>query len=200
MRVEPVRRLNDDPSAVVILAHGGRADSREPTRNRQLTYLWQLAHSRSLARALTGTNVQIWRLRYRYRGWNGSAQDPVHDLRWAIDHASGPVVLVGHSMGGRACTYAASSPKVMAVCLLAPWLEPGDPVENLSGRPTLIIHGSADRMTSAERSHAAAQATGASYLLLPGAGHAMISPKVLSAVASFVREAVTNPVGGEESK
>ena len=49
----------------------------------------------------------VGQVRYRYRGWNGVDADPVADVRQALDELADlvgevPVVLVGHSMGGRA--------------------------------------------------------------------------------------------------
>jgi alpha-beta hydrolase superfamily lysophospholipase len=123
-------------------------------------------------------------VRYTARGWNGAAQSPVPDVRWALDQLAdrfpdAPVALVGHSMGGRAAMYAADHPGVRAVLGLAPWIERGDPVAPLAGRRLLVIHGDGDRMTSPRRSadfaRAAATVTAASgYICIRGERHAML--------------------------
>ena len=58
------------------------------------------------------------------------------------------MVLVGHSMGARAALRAAGHPCVTAVAGLAPWLPPGEPVDQLAGRAILLAHGTADIVTS----------------------------------------------------
>ena len=139
--------------AVVILLHGGRARSREPAAGVRLSYRRMVPFGRALHRAGAAHGLAVWMLRYRYRGWNAPDEDPVQDARWALDqarerHPGAPVVLVGHSMGGRAALRAAGDPAVVAVCALAPWIEPGEPVGQLAGRALLIAHGDRERMTS----------------------------------------------------
>ena len=51
-------------------------------------------------------------------------------------------------MGARAALRAAGHPSVTAVAGLAPWLPPGEPVGQLSGRSVLLAHGTADVVTS----------------------------------------------------
>nr|WP_241176048.1 alpha/beta fold hydrolase [Modestobacter sp. KNN46-3] len=90
-------------------------------------------------------------LRYRVAGWNGEAADAYQDVRWAIgqlreQHGTDvPIVLVGHSMGGRAALRAGGEPSVTAVCALAPWTPPGEPVMHLGGQTVVILHGRGDR-------------------------------------------------------
>jgi pimeloyl-ACP methyl ester carboxylesterase len=86
---------------------------------------------------LTAAGPAVHLLRYRYRGWNAPAADPVLDTTWALEeiasrHPGAPVVLVGHSMGGRAALWAAGAANVTAVCALAPWLVGTDPVRLLT--------------------------------------------------------------------
>jgi dienelactone hydrolase len=121
--------------------------------------------ARVLASAGRAHGVAVALLRYRYRGWNGADRDPLADLTAALDehrrrHPDVPVVLVGHSMGGRAALLApagGAAPAeagVRAVCALAPWLVDTDPVEQLAGRTVLIAHGDRDRLTDPAESYA----------------------------------------------
>jgi predicted esterase len=126
----------------------------------------------------------------RMRGWNAEdapardrVPDPVADALWAlerIDRRLGPVpvVLAGHSMGGRTALRVAGHPSVCAVAALAPWLPPDEPVAQLAGRDVLIAHGTRDRVTSldASRSYARDASVVARSIDLrefPG-GHAML--------------------------
>lgn len=174
-----IRESAGSPRALVILLHGGAADGRGRAHRGRAAYLRMLPFQR----AMPGT-VTVWRLRYRFRGWNGASADPVRDLEWALGqartrHPGLPVILVGHSMGGRAALWGAGNTQVTAVCALAPWIEPGDPVEQLAGRTVLIAHGDADRITdpAASRRYAAeAEAAGAdvTFLDVTGDGHGML--------------------------
>ncbi len=141
--------LPPTPPAAVLVLHGGRADSRESGERRRLAY-WRMV---PFARSLAGAGLAVHLLRYRYRGWNGAAADAARDAAVGVAavaarHPGLPVVLLGHSMGGRAALLAAGADPVVAVCALAPWLRPGDPVEQLGGRTVLIAHGDRDRWTS----------------------------------------------------
>ncbi|WP_155371491.1 alpha/beta hydrolase [Catellatospora vulcania] len=174
-----IREAVGGPRALVILLHGGAADGHGRAHRGRAAYLRMLP----FRRAMPG-DVTVWRLRYRFRGWNGAAADPVRDLAWALDraherHPGLPVILVGHSMGGRAALWGAGDPLVTAVCALAPWIEPGDPVRQLAGRTVLIAHGVTDRITdpAASRRYAvAAEKAGAhvTFLSVTGDGHGMV--------------------------
>jgi dienelactone hydrolase len=108
----------------------------------------------AIRRAFPGGSVVVSRLRFRVQGWNGAQASPVGDLSEHLDDLRGqfgpvPVVLVGHSMGARAALRAAGHPSVAAVAGLAPWLPPGEPVDQLASRSILLVHGTADLVTSA---------------------------------------------------
>ncbi|WP_252436022.1 alpha/beta fold hydrolase [Pseudonocardia humida] len=148
-RIEPVGAVPAAPPAAVLVLHGGRSRSHESGERRRLSYWRMLPFARSLARR--GPAVHV--LRYRYRGWNGPARDAARDAAAGVDavaarHPGVPVVLLGHSMGGRAALAAAGADPVVAVCALAPWLDGSDPVEQLAGRTVLIAHGDRERWTS----------------------------------------------------
>ncbi|WP_338051228.1 alpha/beta fold hydrolase [Pseudonocardia acidicola] len=153
-------RGHRDPSAVVLVLHGGRADSHSPAGGRKrLTYLRMLPFARMLASAGRAGPLSVYMLRYRYRGWNGPDMDAFRDAQWALTelerrHPGVPVVLLGHSMGGRAALRAAGAAAVVAVCALAPWLDAGEPVEQLAGRTVLIAHGDRERWTDPRESYA----------------------------------------------
>ena len=109
--------------------------------------------ARELDRAGGPHGLAVWSLRHAVRGWNGDEQSPVADATWALAeitrrHGDVPVVLVGHSMGGRTAVHAAGSPAVVAVCALAPWLPRGEPYEQVAGRAVLVVHGRLDTTTS----------------------------------------------------
>jgi len=158
-RLEPVGREPADPSAVVLVLHGGSAHSRGSAARRRLPYLRMLPFARLLARKGRDARLGVFMLRYRYRGWNAPTMDAYLDARSALEeiarrYPGAPVVLVGHSMGGRAALRAADAPDVVAVCALAPWLDRSDPVSQLAGRTVLIAHGDRERWTDPDESYA----------------------------------------------
>ncbi|WP_231950562.1 alpha/beta hydrolase [Allokutzneria albata] len=166
--------------AVVIVLHGGKARSREPVLRRTLSYLRMVP----IARALRRPGTAVWLLRFRVRGWNEPELPSVADARWAIAearrrHPGKPIVLVGHSMGARTALRVADEDWVRAVCALAPWIEPGEPMGVFAGRDVLIVHGTADRWTSPEQSlryaeRLRARSVRVEHVELPGAGHFML--------------------------
>jgi len=136
-----------------VVAHGGREVSTAPTTAIQPAVLRMVPVAAAIRRAFPGGSVVVSRPRFRVQGWNGAQASPVGDLSEHLDELRRqfgpvPVVLVGHSMGGRAALRAAGHPSVAAVAGLAPWLPPGEPVEQLAGRSILLAHGTADVVTS----------------------------------------------------
>ncbi|WP_433087670.1 alpha/beta hydrolase [Dactylosporangium sp. CA-052675] len=165
-----------DPRVLVLLLPGGDADSTAGARRYGVAYLRMLPFGRAVA----GPGVTVWRLRYRLRGWNEPRRHPVADARWALAeaarrHPGVPVVLVGHSMGGRVALHVAAEPGVGGICALAPWIEPPDqdlPVP--ADRPLLIAHGDRDRITDPAASRRFTAAHGARFVPVPGGGHTML--------------------------
>lgn len=144
------------PTGVALLLHGGRARSHAPATRSQLTYVRMTPFARDLARHGRRHGLLVAQLSYRYRGWNAPDLDHVTDTRWALDELrrhEAPVVLVGHSMGGRAALHAADDPSVLGVCALAPWTEPAEPVGQLAGKSLLIAHGDRERWTDPRLSY-----------------------------------------------
>jgi predicted esterase len=187
MTPDPVLRVAD-PSGpvrgVAVVLHGGRAHGTGPVSARQLAVLRMLPFARALERAGAADGLAVARLRYGVRGWNGARQSPVADTMWALDelerrYPGVPVALVGHSMGGRTAIYVAGHENVRAVVGLAPWIEAGDPYQQLAGRRVLFVHGTNDRMTSAraaaEFAHSAAGvAASMSFVRIQNDGHPML--------------------------
>lgn len=138
---------------VVIVAHGGQSVSTEPTSAYQLAVLRMVPLTAAIRHAVRGRGVAVRRNRFAVRGWNDAQASPVRDLTRLLDDlrdqfGPAPVVLVGHSMGARAALRAAGHPSVTAAVGLAPWLAPGEPVEQLTGRRVLLAHGTVDAVTS----------------------------------------------------
>nr|WP_221476698.1 alpha/beta fold hydrolase [Streptomyces zagrosensis] len=172
------------PRAVVLLLHGGREDGLEPPPALNLPSARMLPFARAIARDTAGHAVVLGSVRYRHRGWNGERDDAAQDAQRALDelselHGPVPVVLVGHSMGGRAALRAAVHPHVRSVVGLAPWCPDGEPVAHLAGKRVVLLHGGRDRVTAPSGSQnlaARAREAGAEActLLLPDGDHAML--------------------------
>lgn len=170
--------------AMVLVLHGGKARSSDPVSRRSLTWRRALGLARTLGRPLHEQGVGLWVLRYRTAGWNGDGTGKVEDARWALDRIRAeigdvPVVLLGHSMGGRTACRAAGHDLVRGVVALAPWLPPGEPVTALAGRRLHAAHGRRDRITRAEDTRAYVErarevALAASYTDMGERGHYLL--------------------------
>jgi dienelactone hydrolase len=179
-----VKPAAGDTSAVVLVLAGGKANSLDLANPGQLTAVRMRPFAAVLHRRGARHGVAVWMVRYRYRGWNDEQRSPVVDAEWALAevrrrHGDVPVVLVGHSMGGRAALMVAGDASVRGVCALAPWTVRSDPVAQLVGKSVLVVHGNRDMVTSprASRSFARhAQQAGArvGYIGLTGEMHAMV--------------------------
>ena len=102
------------------------------------------------------------------------------------------MVLVGHSMGGRAALRAAGDANVRGVVALAPWLPGTEPVEQLAGRDLVVLHGTRDLTTSQRASagfveRAAPFARRTACLQAPWSGHGMLARVALAPVDRRVR-------------
>jgi dienelactone hydrolase len=159
-RLDPASPHGDGSAGVVLVLHGGRPDGRDSADGLRLPYLRMVPFGRAVARAGADLGVDVELLRYRYRGWNAPDLDPVQDARWAIAEARArhgrdvEVVLVGHSMGGRAALRVGDDPSVVGVVGLAPWIERDEPWRQIGPRDdgapgpyVLIAHGDRERMT-----------------------------------------------------
>lgn len=143
---------------IALFCHGGSVAGVEPPKARALSVVRMRAVEQSVHGSTAGQGITTALLRYRVAGWNGEAADAFRDVRWAIgrlraQHGTDvPIVLVGHSMGGRAALRAGGEPSVTAVCALAPWTPPGEPVMHLGGQTVAILHGLGDRWVPARLS------------------------------------------------
>lgn len=147
-----VRPSSGRTTAVVLVLHGGKAESLELSEPKHLSARRMRPFARALHRAGADHGVAVWTVRYRVRGWNGREMSPVQDARWALEqvrreHPGLPVVLLGHSMGGRTAVHVLDEPGVVGAVLLAPWL-PHEPVAGAADRAVLLAHGLVDRWTS----------------------------------------------------
>lgn len=147
----------EDPRALILMLHGGRADGHAPVDERSASWRrsrWMMTH---IAGRANRAGVGVWLLRYGVRGWNARATtgpSPVPDARWALDEVRRelgelPVVLLGHSMGARTAVAVADDPSVTGVVALAPWLPADEPHRGLTGKHLAAAHGRADKITSA---------------------------------------------------
>ncbi|MGO9082779.1 MAG: alpha/beta hydrolase [Streptosporangiaceae bacterium] len=193
-------------SALVVVLHGGRSASTEPTTAVQPAVLRMIPVAGAIRHAVRGSGATVTRPRFAVRGWNGSQASPVGDLDRLLAEVPGrfgriPVIIVGHSMGARAALRAAGHPLVTAVCGLAPWLPLGEPAGQLAGRRIMLAHGTADTVTSpvATRDYArrAQAVTSVTAVEIAGGEHAMLRRARLwhRLAAEFARAAVALPPG-----
>jgi dienelactone hydrolase len=152
------RAAATETRGIALFCHGGTATSLEPPRERALSLVRMRTIEQFVHRAAADHGIATAVIRYRVAGWNGEAADAFQDVRWAVsrlrdEHGSDvPIVLVGHSMGGRAALRAGGEPSVTAVCALAPWTPPGEPVMHLRDQTVAILHGRGDRWVPAKLS------------------------------------------------
>ncbi len=196
-------------TGVVVVAHGGTSVSAEPTASVQPAVFRMIPVARAIQNALRGSGAIVCRPRFEVRGWNGNQASPVDDLSRILDgvrdqYGPVPIVLVGHSMGGRAALRAAGHPAVSAVAGLAPWLPPGEHVDQLAGRRVLLVHGNADRITSPQETWAFAERAGSvtevTAIEIRNGEHAMLRRARLwhSLAAEFSRLALGLPSTSRE--
>ena len=181
--------------AVVLVLHGGKSQSQEPTEDDQLSVVRLRPFANRVHRLVRAHGVAVWRVRYRVRGWNGHQASPTHDVRRVLDqvraeHGAVPVVLLGHSLGGRTAIAVCDDPSVRHVVALAPWLPSGESTAQAAGRDIVIAHAPQDRWTSPRESRrwadrAEGVAERVTYVTVLRSGHFMLRRhRVWSSIAS----------------
>jgi alpha-beta hydrolase superfamily lysophospholipase len=193
------------PRGVALFCHGGTAVSVAPPRERALSLVRMRAIEHFVRHAAGDRGMATQLLRYRVAGWNGEVADAFLDVQWAVERirtefgADVPIVLVGHSMGGRAVLRAGGDPQVAAVCALAPWTPPGEPVRHLRDRTVTILHGRGDRWVpprfSADFALRARQAGAHVARFTTAGGHSMV--RGANRWHAFVRDVVLGVTGIE---
>lgn len=185
-------------SDLVILAHGGSVQADRPARDWHSGLIRVLQFGDAAAKVAPDAAVAL--VRYRVRGWNGASADPARDLQQVIHQAPeqfNRLLLIGHSMGGRAVLRAASERRVAGVLALAPWVPPGEPLFSPGEAPVVLATGTDDGITPAgmirqyvERARKASRGLG--YFEIPGAGHRLLRhAKVVDhLIQSFVGHAL----------
>lgn len=171
----------------VVIFHGGMVRSELPewvVDPGYLRVLWVYSH---LVRTLALRRVVVSLVRNRVMGWNGldgATPDPILDAWQVLDRIVAadpetPIVLVGHSMGGRTALSVADHANVVGVVALAPWIEPEDSVVPLTGRSLFVAHGAIDGITPPATSLDFARicrtaGVTVARVEIEGVGHAMI--------------------------
>ena len=199
-----------DVRSVVIVLPGGRERGMGRVRRWNLVVVRMRPFVRAIQR--TAPNSAIVLVGYRHRGWNRA--DPVEDVAVAarvIEDRFGalPVVLVGHSMGGRTALRSAGLARVKGVIGLAPWIPDGEPHEQLADRRVLMLHGANDHTTSPDGTarfavRGASVAREVVSLRLARTGHSMVRRAATwhrltaEAVAAILTESSIAVIGKDE--
>jgi alpha-beta hydrolase superfamily lysophospholipase len=195
-----------DPRGVVVVIHGGAEAGTSRVSWLGLAVLRMLPFAHVITRRSRGSgdDLAVLRLKNRIRGWNGRAQDPLVDARWALDRIRRtlpgiPVVLIGHSMGGRVVLRLSDEPDVAGVVALAPWIA-GDSRQPRTGMPVLLMHGTKDRLTDPRRTAALASRFTAAgvdvrHVQIDGGDHPMLrqANRWHDTVTDFVIEVLRGP-------
>lgn len=189
---------------VVLMLHGGQETNHNPVENKHASW-WRMALIAKAVRPFAARHdLALVLVQYRKRGWNEDTDpDPVRDGRWALEHIRDaypglPVVVVGHSMGGRTACRIADDGAVVGVVALAPWLPKGEPNGSIAGKALRVIHGTRDRWTSARWSkdyvaRSQGLASSATWTSMPGVGHFML--RRVKAWNRFVEQSLSDILG-----
>jgi predicted alpha/beta-hydrolase family hydrolase len=158
-RLITVREPKHPQGAVLVLHGGGSRRDSVAVSPTQLSVVRMIPVARRIAR---DRGLAVYRLLNSTRGWD-AGNTPVRDARWAISQirerlgADVPVVLVGHSLGGRAAILAGDEDGVVGVVALAAYIVDGDGAADLSGRRVLFVHGTRDRIARLSKAESAAR-------------------------------------------
>jgi pimeloyl-ACP methyl ester carboxylesterase len=137
------------PTSAVLVLHGGSVDSSMRVGPLSVAALRLVPVARTVARMVP--DAAVHRLRFSIRGWNTDGAAVLRDARWAVveitrRHPGLPVVLVGHSLGGRVAMQTVRTERAAVGAVgLAPWLVADDAVDGLADVPLFVVQGTRDR-------------------------------------------------------
>jgi dienelactone hydrolase len=171
------------PTSAVLVLHGGSVDSSMRVGPLSLAALRLVPVARAVARKVP--DAAVHRLRFSIRGWNTDGAAVLRDARWAVAeitrrHPGLPVVLVGHSLGGRVAMQTVRTERaVVGAVGLAPWLVADDAVDGLDRVPLFVVQGTRDRTipeasTRPWLARAAREGAQVDSVLIERAGHPML--------------------------
>ncbi|WP_020109547.1 alpha/beta fold hydrolase [Nocardia sp. 348MFTsu5.1] len=169
------------PTASVLVLPGGTDQSYKPFSRTQPAALRMYPFTLSLA-ALPG--VVVRQAQYRVYGWNGEQNSPMPCAQAALTelleaHPDVPVIVIGHSMGGRVAAQLAADKRVAGVLALAPWWQHADWRHINDDARVLALHGTADTRTYARRTakgirELRERGVDAEFVAIEGGGHALL--------------------------
>ena len=179
-----VMAAKGETRAIALILPGGSGDEAGPGDRYRPSVLRMLPFGWSLQRAGHRRGLAVALLRYRVAGWKSGGPGAEEDTRWALAQLQQrfgpvPVVLVGHSMGGRTALATADGSTVVGVVALAPWIGNDLRARALADRRVVIAHGDRDRITDPRASKAFADRARAAgfdveLVSVQGDGHAML--------------------------
>ena len=171
------------PRLLVLMLPGGTDSSYRRFSPWQASALRMYPFSWSI-RARFGRSVIVRDVRYRVCGWNGGQASPMLYARKALDDVTArypgvPVVVIGHSMGGRVGAQLADDPRVVGLLALAPWWQYADWRFIRDGVRVVAMHGTADERTYPRRTATGvdeliARGIDATFVPVPDGDHAML--------------------------
>ncbi|HEY9311996.1 alpha/beta fold hydrolase [Williamsia sp.] len=169
------------PTASVLVLPGGTDLSYAPFSRTQPAALRMYPFTVSLA-AIPG--VVVRQVQYRFYGWNGEQNSPMPYAQAALSelleaHPDVPVIVIGHSMGGRVAAQLAADKRVAGVLALAPWWQHADWRHINDDARVLALHGTADTRTYARRTakgirELRERGVDAEFVPIEGGGHALL--------------------------
>jgi pimeloyl-ACP methyl ester carboxylesterase len=128
---------NAGAARTVVCVNGGQRNEVPGTWSATIEYLVRAVAPRF-------PEVAFAEVRYRIKSWR-ALDRCIEDCEAAIDAVSGPVLLLGFSMGGAVAISAAAHPRVEGVLGLAPWIPERLDLAPLAGKRLDVVHGSLDR-------------------------------------------------------
>jgi pimeloyl-ACP methyl ester carboxylesterase len=132
-----LRVTNGGARRAVVCVNGGQGKEVEGTWSATIEFL-----VRELAPSFPA--IEFAEVRYRVKSWR-ALDRCIEDCTAAVAATTGPVLLLGFSMGGAVAISSAGDPRVERVVGLAPWIPDRLDLAPLQGKRLDVIHGSLDR-------------------------------------------------------